>query len=126
MLTSRRALLCLRVLTGLLPPSSGAAPVDVPGPSGIARPAAAPVDPRSVAPDPTLPLPSSRPPVNWHPDPPLLAWASKSLEDVEWTEDNRKAIHVELSCHLTLFMTIYLLLFLCLIVLLQLLKTRSP
>ena len=85
------------VVTGLLPPSSGAAPVDVPGPSGIARPAAAPVDPRSVAPDPTLPLPSSRPPVNWHPDPPLLAWASKSLEDVEWTEDNRKAILIELS-----------------------------
>ena len=49
-------------------------------------------DPASVTnlPDPSLPMPTSRPPKNWDPDPSVLLWASKTLESCEWTKEDRE------------------------------------
>ena len=85
------------VVSAPLPHSTEAAHVDIPGSSGVAVAGGAPDTPLIVAPDPTLPLPSERPPVNWSPDPSLLAWADRALDSVEWTEAQRLAIQKEFS-----------------------------
>ena len=72
---------------------------DVPGSSGVSvsAPTGAPEVPLIVAPDPSLPLPSERPPVTFTPDPPLMSWAVEALDTVEWTEEQRKAIVAKFS-----------------------------
>ena len=44
----------------------------------------------SNLPDPSLPMPTSRPPKNWDPDPSVLLWASKTLDSCEWTKEDRE------------------------------------
>ena len=47
-------------------------------------------NPALTLPDPSLPLPSSRPTKNWDPDHSVLQWASKTLETCEWAKEDRE------------------------------------
>ena len=48
-------------------------------------------------PDPSLPLPSTRPPKNWDPDPSVLLWASKTRDSCEWTKEDREFFAAKFS-----------------------------
>ena len=66
-------------------PVAPAVPVPAPVAPAMATPASAPVP----LPDPSLPLPSSRPPTNWGPDPPVLVWLERTLDTCKWTQKER-------------------------------------
>ena len=58
--------------------------------SSVAAAAPTPaISPSVTLPDPSLPLPSTRPPKNWAPDPSVLQWASVTQETCEWSKEDR-------------------------------------
>ena len=45
----------------------------------------------------TLPLPSLRPPMNWDPDPSVLAWGVTTLDTCEWSKEDREKLIKDFS-----------------------------
>ena len=48
-------------------------------------------------PDPDLPLPTTRHPKNWEPDPSVIAWATKTSDTCEWTKEDRDFLSAKFS-----------------------------
>ena len=48
-------------------------------------------------PDPDLPLPTTRHPKNWEPDPSVIAWATKISDICEWTKEDRDFLSAKFS-----------------------------
>lgn len=76
-------------------------PVVAQGPSGAPHVGKI-VDPTPPAvvepqPDSSLPLKQKRAPTNWHPDPEVLRWACITLDDHEWSVEDRKVLSDQFS-----------------------------
>ena len=53
--------------------------------------------PPVVQPDSSLPLPSTRAPENWSPDPETLQWALLTVDSCEWSDQDRVVLVKEFS-----------------------------